>query len=77
MHSIFFFFYISRYILQSQHEIKIVFFGIMQFIVNVLQVHIIIITVLLILTQNQFLLQLLVSDDVGGAVTCHSHEISQ
>jgi len=32
---------------------------------------------LVILNQNKFLLQLLFSDDEGGAITCHSHEIHQ
>jgi len=41
----------------------------------VLYVHSII--VLKILNQNIFLSQHLFSDDVGGAITCHSHEISQ
>jgi len=33
--------------------------------------------VLIILTQNHFLLHHLVSDDEGRAMTCHSHEFSQ
>jgi len=43
---------------------------------NNLFVHIIII-VLIMLNRNKFVLQHLISDDVGGPITCHSHEISQ
>jgi len=31
----------------------------------------------IIVNKNKFLLQHLFSDEVGGAITCHSHEISQ
>jgi len=51
-------------------------FTVTVFTVTDLQVHIIII-LLIMLNQNQFLLQLLFSDDGGGAITCQSEEISQ